>query len=141
MAKQKILLLIPLLIIAGFLIYTWVIILTTDVEAVIQHYVAAIIFLELIFLFFTSFKKVVMATCIFLLAGTFNLLSLTPSIMSDSFGIIIGGVKVGTPQFQLISFGILVLFTILNFDTLVNLSLDFKEEIAAKKLEKLNRKK
>lgn len=133
MTKQKILLLIPLAIVGGLLSYTWIIILFTDVVATWRHYPSIALFIILMLLFFKNFKKTILATAFYLLLGTCNLLVLTPSITSNSFGVGIGSVQIWTPAFQLLSFGLLVLFAILNFDTLVNMYLDYKEVKAQQK--------
>jgi hypothetical protein len=135
MTKQKILLLTPLTIIAGLLIYTWATILFTDIDATWRHYSGLVLFVILIFLFLKSFKKAVLGTGIFLILGTCNLLTLTPSVTSNSFGIKIGSFEIGTPVFQLLSFGILLLYFFINFDTLVNIQLDYRDTKRLKKKE------
>ena len=94
-----------------------------------QHYVALGLFAVLVFLFFKSFNKTVIATGLYLLLATFNGLSMTPEIITSWFRI--GPVE--TPPFQLLSLGLLVLFLILNSDTLVNMYLDNKESKAQHK--------
>jgi len=81
----------------------------------------------LLYLLFKDWKKAVLATGFYLLIGTCNLLSLTPSILTNSYGLRITSVEIWTPSFQLLSFGIFILYGILNFDTLVNIYLDYKE--------------
>jgi hypothetical protein len=135
MTRKKILLIIPLAIVCGLLIYTWAVILFTDIIATWRHYVALILFATVLYLFFKSFKKAVVATGIFLIAGTCNLLTLTPSVISNSYGIKIASLQISTPTFQLLSFGILVLFFFMNFDTLVNIQLDYQETKRLRKKE------
>jgi hypothetical protein len=132
MTKQKILLLIPLTIVAGLLVYSWATILFTDVIATWRHYVALGLFAALIFLFFKSLTKSVLATGLYFIIGTCNLLTLTPSVTTNSYGLRIGSAEIWTPSFQLLSFGLLVLYFILNFDTLTNIYLDYKETRQAK---------
>jgi hypothetical protein len=136
MTKKKILLLVPLTIIAGFLIYTWTTFLLTDISPSWRHYVGLSLFAAIIFMYFKTFSGTIMATSAFLLLGTINLLTLTPSVTSDSYGIRIGSVELWTPTFQLLSFGLLILYCILNFDTIVNIYLDYKE---AKELKRKRR--
>ncbi|MES1221708.1 MAG: hypothetical protein ABUT20_39790 [Bacteroidota bacterium] len=133
MTKQKVFILIPLAIIIGFLIYSWFTFLFTDLLATWRHYLAVGLFAIVIFLFFKNPAKAIIATIIYLLIGTSNLLALTPSITSGSYGLKIGPAEIWTPAFQPLSFGILILFCILNFDSLVNIYLDYKE---AKNLKK-----
>ena len=123
MTKQKILLLIPLTIISGLLIYSWTTILLTDIIATWQHYLALGLYAVLVFLYFKSFTKTLIATGLYLLLATFNVFSITPGISESWFKIF--GIE--TPHFQPLSLGILILYFILNFDTLVNIYLDYKE--------------
>jgi len=133
MTKQKVLLLIPLAIIAGLLIFCWMTILFTDEVATWRNYMALALFFGLIYLFFKSFKKTLLATGIYLIFGTCNLLTITPSVTTNSYGLRIGSIELWTPTFQPLSFGILVLFFVLNFDTLINIRLDYLEARRAKK--------
>lgn len=133
MSKQKILLLISLALIAGLLIYCWIIILFTNINATWRHYLAFLLFIGLIFLFYKSLTKAVLGTGLYLIIGTCNFLALTPSITTNSYGIRIGSLELETPTFQLLSFGLLLLFFILNFDTLINIYLDYKERKHIKK--------
>ena len=131
MTKKKILLLIPLVIIAGQLIYCWITIFTEDFVVRWQHYVATMLFAVVVFIYFKNFTKAVISTGAFLLLGTCNAFSMTPDINTTWF-------RVGfleTPPFNLLSFGFLILFLILNFDTMIDLYLDYKE---AKQTEQKN---
>lgn len=123
MTKKKILLLIPLIIIAGLLIFCWTKILLTDIIVTWQHYMSLGLFAVLVFLYLKSLTKTVIETGLYLLLATFNALSMMPEINTSYFrtGLI------ETPHFQLLSLGLLMLFLILNSDTLVNMYLDNKE--------------
>ncbi len=134
MTKQKILLLIPLTIIGGLLIYTWSTILFTDIMATWRHYLTIVLFIVLIFLFLKNFKRTILATAFYLILGTCNLLTFTPSVTFNSYGLRIASIEIWTPTFQLLSFGLLILFSILNFDTLVNIYLDYKEARGQQKI-------
>jgi hypothetical protein len=48
--------------------------------------------------------------------------------MWETYGVRIGSVNIQTPPFQILSFGLLVLVCILNFDTIIETYLDFKEK-------------
>jgi hypothetical protein len=78
--KQKILIGIPLIIITGFLVYRWTVILTTNVIATWKHYIGLILFFVLVVLFYKKDKIVVIAIGIYLSLGIMNLLVITPSI-------------------------------------------------------------
>ena len=127
MTKKKILLLIPLLLIAGLILYTWITVLTGDYVLVWRHYAGLVLFVPLIYLFTKNRRKTIFGTVIYLILGICNVLTLTPSIIWNSYGIHLGSANIETPSFQLLSFGLLILLCILNFDTLVDIYLDFKE--------------
>jgi hypothetical protein len=127
MTKPKKLLLIVLIIIAGILAYSWSIILFTEIVATWRHYLALLLFIPLLILYKKDFKKAVLFTGVYLILGTCNLITLTPSITSNSYGIRIGTVEVWTPAFQLFSFLILILFFLFNFNTLINYYLDYQD--------------
>jgi hypothetical protein len=102
MTRHKVLFLISLLIIVGLLTYTWVIILLTDALATWRHYTGLVLFSGVILLYIRSFIKAVLATGAFLLLGVCNLLALTPTITTTSFGLNIGPTRIYTPSFQLL---------------------------------------
>ena len=129
MTKKKILLLIPLIIISGLLIYCWTTIMLTDRIPSWQHYLALGFFVAVVILFFKSFTKAALALGLYLLLATFNFFSMTADINDTWF--IIGGIEL--PHFQSMGLGLLVLFLILNYDTLVNIYLDYKEAKAQRK--------
>ncbi len=133
MKKEQILILIPLITIAGILIYTWTVIFFNDDIAAWQHYAGIILFSVLVFFFFKDYQKSIIATGISLILGVCNLFTLTPSVSWVSYAIRIGSLKISTPSFQPLSLGLLVLYTILNFDNLVNIHLDYKEAQELKK--------
>ena len=121
-SKRLILAFIPLVIIAGLLIYNWSIILFSNTLAVWRHYVGLLLFLPLPYLIFKKFKLGLFGTGIYLLLATFNLLALTPVIDTIAFGFV-GHI---TPDFQLLPFGIFVLYAILNFNSFVDFYVDYK---------------
>ncbi|MEO8110270.1 MAG: hypothetical protein ABI594_09565 [Ginsengibacter sp.] len=129
MKRQEILFLIPFAIIAGLLIFGLSIILFTDVTATWQYYLALVLFIVIIVIYFKSFKKVVIAMGIYLLLATFNALSLTPFIYTYWFRI--GPIE--TPQFSLLALVLLVIFLVLNSDILIDMYLDRKEKKTQRK--------
>ena len=104
MSKKKILILLPILIIACFLVYTWAKIASTDSAATWKHYLGLGGFFVLVFLFFRNLDWAIMVTGIFLVVGTFNALAITVDI--DTFWMRIGSLT--TPPVQLKLFGIFV---------------------------------
>ncbi len=121
--KRKTLLLIPLLIMLAVLLYCWTAILTTRFSADWRHYAGLALYVPLVFLFFRSTAIAAVATGLYLLLATFNLLAITVPVMT--FGLRLG--PVSAPPIQGISLGLLILFSILNFHTLSEAYLDHKE--------------
>lgn len=128
MSKKKILFLIPFLLVAGFLLYCWMTILTGDFIGTWRHYVGLFLFAAVVVFFFRDFIKAVIGLGIFLILATFNALAITPAVTTNWLNI--GGLS--TPPVQLLSLGILALYFILNLDTLIDIQLDYKEAKAKK---------
>ena len=124
MTKQKILLLIPLIIIAGLLIYSFTIFINTGYILTWRHDLAFGLFLVLITLFFKKFRIAVVATGLYLIIGTCNLLTMTQEVRTSWFTIF----SLETPHINLLSLGLFCFYFILNFDTLTNIYFDYKEE-------------
>ena len=80
--KQTVLLLIPLGIITCLIIYSWVSFLLTDMTPTWRHYIALGLFAVLVYLYFKGLKKTVIATGLYLLLATLNVLSLTPETIT-----------------------------------------------------------
>jgi hypothetical protein len=135
MSKPKKLLLSVLIVIAGVLGYCWYIILFTEIEATWRHYLAVVLFVPLLILFKKDIKKAVLCTGLYLILGTCNLLTLTPSVTSNSYGIKIGSVEIWTPTFQLYSFLLLTFFFLVNFNSLVNYYLDYQDSKKSRQTE------
>jgi len=133
MTKQKIFVLIPLFIIAGLLVYSWLTIAFTDIVATWRNYVGLFLYLSLLYLYVKDLKIATVAVGIFLIAGTFNLFTLTPDVTTHSYGLKILSVEIATPNLQLPALGIFVLFCILNFGSLINILLDYQEWKARRK--------
>ena len=124
--------LIPLLLIGGFVIFSWVIFLSTDYQPVFQHYLTLLLFAPLVYLFFTRLKWATVLTGVFLLLATINLLPLTPGI--ETTWVSIG--KVILPSFQFFGLMILIVYAILNFDVLTEIYLDYKDAKSHKETRK-----
>ena len=124
--KRKIFLLIPIAIITGHIIYTWFVILFVNHWATWRHFVGLALFIALIYVLIRSFVQAAVATGIYLVTGAFNLLTITPDVLL-AWGFRIGPLEVSLPIFQPRLFLILFIYIVLNFDTLVDIRLDYKE--------------
>ena len=122
-AKEKIRLLIPLGIVAILLIYCWTNFLISDAVPTWEHYIGLDVFCTLVFLFFARFNHAMIGTGIFLVLGTFKLLAITPEI--NTHWIRIG--PVSTPPIQLLPLGLFIFYFWINFDSLVDIHLDYRE--------------
>jgi hypothetical protein len=120
---KRILLLIPLVIAIATIVRCWIEIATSNINAQWQHYSAIIFAAVVLYFYFKSFAYAVISVGAFLLLGTLNGFSLTSRIETTR----IGFAGLTSPPFNSLSFGLLFLYTVLNFVTLYNLHLDRKE--------------
>src|SRR5947209_580805 len=125
MNKQKILILISIIIITSFIINSWYNFISTEYLPTWRQNLGLIFYLILIILFFINVRKAIIATGIFLLLATFNVLAITTGITTN--GIIIASKSI--PRIQLLSFGLFILYFILNLNELINIYLDYKESM------------
>jgi len=129
MTKQKILILIPLILIAVMIGKSWIDILTTDSLATWRNYTAILFFLPLIYLFFASksIKTIILSTGFFLVVGIFNAYTLTLDVVTETFGIRFGSLQLDSLGFQPWALKIFILYGILNISPLINYYLDYRE--------------
>ncbi len=127
--KRKICVLIPVFIISGFLIYSWTNFILRIYNPQFPHYIGLLLFIPILYFLFKdrNYKKVTIATGIYLLFGLINLLSFTTAINTSSFGVKIGSTTIFSPALNGLSLLILVAYGILNFDNLLDMHLDYKE--------------
>jgi hypothetical protein len=126
--KRLILIIIPLIWIAYLLIKSWIVILSEGYVIQWRHITGLLLFLPLPVLLFKNYKVAVLAVGGYLVLGVVNLISLTPDIVWNAFGI--GGLRIG--DFNLLSLGIFVVYLILNIGALMDMHLDYKESKAKK---------
>jgi hypothetical protein len=120
---KKLSFILPLLIISGLMINCWIWIFTNEIVATWRHYAGLLLFAVLITMVIRRYKMTLLFIGIFLIAATFNLLAMTPSISTS--WLTIG--PVSTPPIQLLSFGIFILYAIMNTDELIKLYWDIQE--------------
>ena len=123
MTKEKKLILVHLIAIAAILVYCWATFLTTEIEATWKHYFGLALFIIIAVCFFRNIRITTIATGIYLLLATFNLLAFTPAIYTFGFGV----GPVTAPDMQGLSLGLLLLYFILNMNALIDIYLDYKE--------------
>jgi hypothetical protein len=124
MNKLSIRWIIPLAIIGGLVIYTWINILFSIYIATWRQYVGLAGFVILTTLFFINRPAAIIATGAFLLLATFNLLAITNEIKVSGITIL----SISTPPVQLLSLGIFILYILLNIDIIIDIYLAYKEK-------------
>jgi len=122
--KNRIITAIPFLIISLVVLYSWFEIITMEYIATWRHYAALALVAINAVLYFVRYKPAVLLTGLILILATFNLLSFFTIIQTS--GLVIMGVP--TPEIQLKSLLLSVIYCAINFDVLVNWYLDMKEE-------------
>jgi len=91
-----------------------------------------LIFIPLFLFFLTDFPKAIVGLGAFVLLATFNLLAITPAITTSWMNF--GSSGLHTPPVQLSSLGLFTLYFIMNFDSFINIQLNYKEA----KMKKIN---
>ncbi|MHA4811560.1 hypothetical protein ACX0G9_25920 [Flavitalea flava] len=124
--KNRLLPAIPFLIISLIVLYTWFEIITTDYMATWRHYVALTLVAINAVLYFVRYKPAILLTGLILILATFNLLSFFS--ITQTAGLTIMGVS--SPEIQLKSLLMLVIYCAINYYLLINWYLDMKEEKA-----------
>ncbi len=127
--KRKVLFFIPFTIVAIALLYSWILFITSNYVPFLQHYLGLIFFLPVIYflLMGKNIKKSVVLLGIYLLLATVSVVSFFTFISTSSIGINMGPVKFLTPGLNGYSLLLLILYGILNCDTLIDICHDYKE--------------
>lgn len=117
---------IPFLILLLVVAYTWLIFFLTNAYlATWRHFLLLILVLINSGLYYTRFRKAILLTGIILLLCTFFLLPPFKDIES-SFIVVMGTIYI--PWIEYWSFLILITYGCVNFNLLINMYLDWKEE-------------
>jgi hypothetical protein len=126
--KRKILFYIPLLITAIILANTWANFLFTDYVPHFTNYMGLLLFIPVVYFLFKdkSCKKSLLALGIYLLLATFSLANIT-IFVTRSAGMNISGLEIPLPPLNGVGMLLFILYCVLNFGTLVELQLDYKE--------------
>jgi hypothetical protein len=126
--KRKILFYLPLLITACILADTWATFLFTYSIAHVTNYIGLILFIPVIYFLFKdkSCKKPLLALGIYLLLAAFSLANIDIYV-TRSMWINISGVDIPLPPMDGFALLLFVFYFILNYGTLVELQLDYKE--------------
>lgn len=125
--SPKIRILIPLLIMAGCQLYTWLLVCLRFYYPTMQKGISLVLLISLFHFYFTRVRWCIVFTGLYLFLVTINCLTLTPATTALFLGFGRGENAIYTPGVQLIGLGLLVLYGVLNFDQLVEMYLDYKE--------------
>jgi hypothetical protein len=123
MKKQKVRILIPLIITGLALIYCWVALLVNNYIPSWKHYSAIFLFAILIIFLVRGLSKILFPLGIYLLLASLHVISLSYNKATFFFGLD----NPYNPHFQLMSIGILIVYFILNLDGLIDMQLDREE--------------
>jgi hypothetical protein len=124
MSRSRLIRAIPLFILTSICINSWVLFLTNIYIVNLRQYLALLILGVNIFFFFKNDKISTFITGSFLLLAIFNILVYTVTVNSFWFRI---ADLFNTPEINLLSLGLFLLYFMLNFDFLVNWYYDYKE--------------
>lgn len=127
MTKPKALYFVSLLLTAITLTYAWVRMIISDIVPQWQHYLTLLLFGVLVFLCFRSFAKAVVGLGTYLLLATFDLLWIVAGNYYQTHLIKIGSLQLSSPPIQPMALLLLVVYGALNFNTLIEIYLDYKE--------------
>jgi hypothetical protein len=123
MNRQLIYLLIPILVICGFVLSSWIKFMNSQYMPQWQHYVALTGTILIIVLLFTNRRICFIATGLFLLLGIFRCLSLTTVVVTNMVGV--GNLV--SPGFNALCLGLFVLYVVLNVDAMADLYQDIRQ--------------
>ncbi len=118
--QNKIISAIPFFTISIITLYTCFEIIATDYIATVKHYVAFILILINGVSYFIQYKFSIILTGIILILATVNLLSFYTVTQTSSVGINLGNIQIRTPEIQLWSLLILLLYSIINFNLVID---------------------
>jgi hypothetical protein len=127
--KRKIFFLIPFAIIVCQLVYTWAIFIFTEYIPHITNYLGLILFVPVLYFLYKdkTFKKALLATGIYLLLVIFCIANIFTYTATGQWGIGIAGLMIPMPHMNGAAILIFILYSILNFGSLVDMYLDYKE--------------
>ena len=127
--KRKVFFLIPFAIVIAILLNTWFVLLTDEfAEIHVTQYLGFILFVPVMYLLYKdrSCKKALLALGLYLLLATFCVANIFPYVIGRmSFEI--SGVKIPLPNINGLALLLFIFYFALNFGTLIEIQLDYKE--------------
>ncbi len=108
----------------------WFEIITTAYAGLWKHYLTLVLITANAAFYFKYYRLAIVLTGIILILAVFNLLTFFTIEKTTSWQIRIGNTRISTPEIQLISLLLFVVYFIINFDILTKWYLDMKEKKA-----------
>lgn len=125
--RQKLLSLLPFITLCIIMLYTCVEILLTEYAASWRHYLAMILLFSNGILYFKRYRMSVVFTGIILLLTTFDLLAFFSVVKTYYWSVNIAGMSISTPGVQIVPLVILIIYSCVNFNLLIDCYIDYKE--------------
>jgi len=128
--KGKILFFIPFFILTISVVYCWGDIILTNSHPYFSNYLGLLLFLPLIYFLFKdkTLKKAIVLTGVYLLLSTINLVSFLPFKTTSFFSLTTGSFDISwSPDINLFALCLFIMYLIMNFGTLIEIRLDYKE--------------
>jgi hypothetical protein len=127
--KRKIFFFIPFAIVLCYLIYSWYIIIIERINPHFTNDLALILFVPIVYFLFKdkTFVKPLIALGIYLLLATCKLANIFPYTQISQVTLGLFGLKIPFPDLSGTALLIFILYGILNFKSLVDIYLDYKE--------------
>jgi hypothetical protein len=128
--KGKILFFIPFIILTISMIYCWGYFILTNSHPYFANCSGLLLFLPLLYFLFKdkTLKKVIVFTGIYLLLATINLVSFLPFKTTSFFSLTIGSFDIDwSADINLFAVFLFIMYLIMNFGTLIEIRLDYKE--------------
>lgn len=127
--KRKIFFFVPFAIVACYLLYSWYIIFIESITPHFTNDLGVILFVPVVYFLFKdkTFVKPLVTLGIYLLLASFKLANIFP--YTHIYQVTLGffGLKFPFPDMSGTAFLIFVLYGVINFGSLVNIYLDYKE--------------
>jgi hypothetical protein len=112
------------------MIYCWGDFILTNSHPYVPNYFGLLLFLPLVYFLFKdkTLKKVIVLTGFYLLLSTINLVSFLPFKTTSFFSLTTGAFDISwSPEINLFALFLFIVYLIMNFGTLIEIHLDYKE--------------
>jgi hypothetical protein len=112
---------LPFIILCAIVLYCWYQLLASSYVPSIKHILALVLVFVNAGLFFWNYEKGELMTGFILLLATFSLITIEAEVVTHSYFIKIGETKIATPEINILSLLILILYLVLHYKTVKNI--------------------